>query len=119
MSLHPSIVQRACDVLVFHPECPPMPKGTEGLAYAMEAALEEVAIDLGPEDPEPARRWAVHLEQDAARGRELATAYLLAIRSGASWGETEVAMDRLMEWVEDSDPVEAQVRHDARRGRIQ
>lgn len=33
--------------------------------------------------------------------------------------ETEVAMDRLMEWVEDSDPVEARVRRDARRGRIQ
>jgi hypothetical protein len=32
-------VQVACDVLIFHPECPPMPDGIEGLAAAMRDAL--------------------------------------------------------------------------------
>jgi hypothetical protein len=44
--IHPSIVQRACDALLWHPECPPMPEGTEGLAFAMEAALQAVREDL-------------------------------------------------------------------------
>lgn len=44
--IHTSIVQRACDVLLWHPECPPMPEGTEGLVFAMEAALQAVREDL-------------------------------------------------------------------------
>ncbi len=46
--IHTSIVQRACDILLWHPSCPPMPDGVEGLAAAMEAALEAVRADLDP-----------------------------------------------------------------------
>lgn len=47
--IHTSIVQRACDALIWHPECPPMPGGTEGLAAAMEAALQAIRSDLAEE----------------------------------------------------------------------
>jgi hypothetical protein len=48
--IHTSIVQRACDALLWHPECPPMPDGAEGLGAAMEAALDAVRADLAQPD---------------------------------------------------------------------
>lgn len=51
-AIHPSIVARACETLLSHPQCPPIGdpvEGTAGLAYAMEAALEAVRDDLAEE----------------------------------------------------------------------